>query len=84
MAGRIALADREGADALAFPVEAGAENPGVVQDQAIAGREEVREFAESAVLPSLLLTVEHEHARCGAILQRLLGNQLLRQVIIEV
>ena len=67
----------------AMPKQARWKNSRVVQDQAVAWLEEVREIAEHPILPALLSPVQHEHAGTRAIGKRLLRDRLLRQVIIE-
>ena len=83
-AGGVLLPDGEGVHAGAMPVEAGWENFGIVEHQAVAGPQELRQIAEGGVLPAPLVAEEHQHARGGAVLQRALCDQLLGQGIIEV
>ncbi len=56
----------------------------VVQDQAIARMNVSRKVSELLILKRLLRSRHHQHARSGAIRQRLLRNQLFRQLIIKV
>ena len=56
----------------------------VVQDQAVSGADEFRELAELPVLPLPARPVDKEHPRRGPIRQRILCDQLLRQVVVEV
>ncbi len=69
---------------LATPVETGRKDARIVQYQAIAGLQVAGKVAEQAVLPHASGAIQHQHARSGAILQRLLGDQLRRQVIVEL
>lgn len=56
---------------------------GVVQNQAIAWAQELGKLAKRAIFPALLGTIQHQHARSGAVVERLLRDGRLRQVIIE-
>ena len=46
-------------------------------------REEPARFAEPAILPALLVAIDHQHPRRRPVLQRLLRDACFRQVIIE-
>ena len=69
---------------LAMAVEPGGEHARVVQHQAIAGMEERRELAESSILPGSRFAIHHQHARRGAIRERLLRDQLFGKVVVEI
>ena len=47
------------------------------------GRKELGQVAKPAVFPALRGAVDHQHARAGAVRQRLLRDQLLGQVEVE-
>ena len=55
----------------------------VVQDEQIAGSEQVREFVEGGIVEAARIALQVQHARGGAIRKRLLRNQLLGKVEIE-
>ena len=55
----------------------------VVEHQAIARMEKLRQLAKEPIFPAVLVAVHHQHARRRAVCQRLLRDQLLRQVIVE-
>src|SRR5581483_1058100 len=65
-------------------VQPGGENARIVQDQAVARPDELREIAKQAIFPISLVAIHDEHPRAGTIGQRLLRDALFRQVIIEV
>jgi hypothetical protein len=81
---RVLLAYRKRAHARAVAVEPRREHFGIVQHQAIAGTQELRQLAERAVFPTLAVAVQHQHARSRAIFERVLCDGLFRQAIIEV
>ena len=81
-------ADQEGLDvtgeAVAMAVEAGGDDAGIVQDEAVAGAEVGGEVGEGAVFPAALGAVEDEHARGGAVGERRLSDGFGRQVEVEL
>ena len=56
----------------------------IVEHEAITGLHELRQLAETAVLPRAELAIDHKHARPGAVCKWRLGDQLLKQVIMEI
>ena len=64
--------------------EAGFEDAGIVEDEKVVGVEVCGEIAKCAVLPGLRLAIEDQHAGAVALRQGMLGDQLLREVIIEL
>jgi len=70
--------------AAAVAVEPAGKNSGIVQHQTIAGLEKLREVAKHAVLPAPGPAIEHQHARPGAVPERLLRNQFFRQFVVEI
>ncbi len=81
---RVVLADGEGVHPFPPPVEPRGDHLGIVQHQAIARAQVAGQVPEHPVFPPPLPPVEHQHPRGGAILERLLGDAVLGQVIIEV
>ena len=65
-------------------VQAGRNYARIIENEAIPGAEVRREIAEVAVFEASRFTVDHEHARCGPILQGFLRDSLRRQVEIEI
>jgi hypothetical protein len=70
-------------------VEPGREHARIVQDQQVAGLQQVGEFAKRPILPALTLPTarmpsQMQQARTGAVRQRLLRNAFRRQIIMEV
>ena len=45
--------------------------------------EELGEVAEGAVFEGAGAAIDHQHARTGAVFQRLLGDEFLGEVVIE-
>ena len=75
---RIVLADRQRLHAGAMAEEARRKNARIVEHQAIAGPQERREVAETAILPAAFLAIDHQHARRGAVGQRLPARSVPR------
>ena len=69
---------------LAAAVEAGRQNAGIVEDEAVVGFEVGREIAEDAVFPLAGGAIDHEHPRRGAVGQRFLGDEIVGEVVVEV
>ena len=65
-------------------VKARGDYAGVVQDQQVAGLEERGEFREDRIAQSAGGAIHHERTTLAALCGRLLGNQLRRQVEVEV
>jgi L-fuculose-phosphate aldolase len=70
--------------ATAAAIEAPRQNAGVVYYQQIVGAQQVWEFPEAGVAQTIACAIQVQHASSSAIGQRLLGNQFLRQVIVEL
>ena len=66
------------------PVDAGRQDAGVVQDEAVAGTQIVEDVRKMTVFDLAGDPVEMEHARGIALPERCLGNQFFRQFIPEV
>jgi hypothetical protein len=64
--------------------EAGRQDAGIVKDQQITRAEQVRELSEAGILEGAGVAVEVEHTRGSAIGKRLLRDQLLGKVEIEL
>jgi len=79
----ILLPDGERVHARAPSEQSGRKHAGVVQDQAVPWPQKIGELAKPAVFPAPLRAMEHQHARTGAIRQRLLGDQFGGQFVIE-
>lgn len=84
MHGGIMGAESLRVQAPAMSEEAGGQDAGVIQYEEVARPKEVREVPESGVVEGTGATIEVEHAGGGAIRQRLLGNQLLGEMKIEL
>jgi len=69
---------------LAMTVEAGWQDAGIVEDQAVLGCEERREIAEGAIFPLAGGAVDHEHPRPGAVGEGFLGDEIVGEVVIEL
>jgi hypothetical protein len=78
--GRVGL----GAEAGAGGVEARGENPGVVEDEEVAGVEELWEVGEEVVGEGAGAAVEGEHAAGATDLGRVLRDEVLGEVVVEV
>src|SRR5215467_7322584 len=64
-------------------IETRRKNTRIVQHQAVAGPKIARKIAKDAVLPCPCLAVEDEHSRSRPVLQRLLRDQLVREMVVE-
>src|SRR5580700_11403973 len=64
--------------------QAAGKHLGIVQHEAVPGREKLRELAKRAILPALLAAIENQHARRGPILERLLRDRRFGQVIMKL
>jgi hypothetical protein len=80
----VVLADGEGVDSGAVAEEARGKDAGIVDHQAIAGVQVLREVAENAIFPSARLAVDDEHTGGGAVGEGFLGNAFFGQVVIEI
>ena len=76
------LDDRSGL--LLDPVDAGRQDPGVVQDEAVAGTQVIEDIREMTVLDLPRFRVEMQHPGRVALPERCLGDQFFRKVIPEV
>ena len=56
----------------------------IIQHQAVARPQELRQVAEHTILPALFFAMQHEHARSRAVLEWRLRDQLRRKFVIEV
>ena len=65
-------------------LEPSREYPAVVEHQKVSGLEEVADIVEVAVGQISRSRVHYQQTRVVARLQRSLGNQVFRQVVIEV
>ena len=72
------------ADESAAGVETGGNDAAVVEDEQIAGVEQVAELRKMGICESAGGAIEHQHAARAALGGRLLRNQLRRQIEIEV
>ena len=63
--------------------EAGGDDFGVVQDQAVAGGKILDEVTKMAVFESFAIAVQNHESRIGSPAQRMLSDQRFRQVKIE-
>jgi hypothetical protein len=70
--------------AFAAAMEAGGENPRIVEDQYIAGPQQAGEFAEPSICRNAARAVEMQHARGIALIDWFLRNQPFRQMKMEV
>src|SRR6266850_810341 len=66
------------------PKKPAGKDSGIVQHQAVARPQKLRQVAEHAILPAPFVAMEHQHARSRAVLKRRLRDQLRRKFIIEV
>jgi tRNA N6-adenosine threonylcarbamoyltransferase len=66
------------------PIEPGRKNARVIEHQAIVLMHIGGEIPEVAILPGALRAIDHQHPRAVAFRERLLGDQLFGQIIIEV
>ena len=73
---------RAGADLLAD--EARRNYLCVVQDQAVAGLQVLCNVPEMSVLNLAALPVQHHEPRGSSVLERILRNQLLRQLVVKI
>ena len=64
--------------------QARGKNARIVEDEAVARAEVGRQIAKDAVFPTPLVAVDDQHAGSGAIGQRLLGDQVIGKVVIEL
>ena len=78
--GRVVLRVQTGA----CGVEARGKDAGVVEDEEIAGGEELREFGEEMVGEGAGVAREREHARGAACGGRMLRDELGRKIVVEV
>jgi hypothetical protein len=65
-------------------VEAGRQDAGIVEDEAVLGCEERREIAERAIFPLAGGAIDYQHPRPRAVGQRFLGDEIVGEVIVEV
>jgi hypothetical protein len=80
---RILRADRLSADAFAAAIEAGRKNASVIENQHIAGPQQVRKLEEEAIsMAAGSLEVKHAGAVAGG--EGLLGNQVFGETEVEV
>ncbi len=76
--------ESEDFDAAVVGEEAGAGDADIVEDDEVALVEEGREVAEAAVFEGLGVPVDDEHARGVALRERAAGDELGREVVVEV
>ena len=69
---------------LAAAVEAGGQDAGIVEDEAVVGCQIGREIAEHAVFPPAGGAIDDEHPRPGAVGEGFLGDQIVGEVVVEV
>ena len=81
---RVALANRLRVQALPPAQQARRKYLGVVENQKISRLEDLRKVQENLVPERSCIALQNQHARSVAGLQRALGNQLRRKVIIEL
>jgi hypothetical protein len=72
------------AAAFLFADEAGGNDPGVVDDQAISRRQIVRQIAKHAMRQGCRLALEHQQARGVPRFNRMLRNEPLGQVVPKI
>ena len=63
--------------------QAGREDPGIVEHQHVAGLQVAAQLVEARMLDRAGLAVDHLQPRLVAARQRLLRNQLGRQIVVE-
>ena len=80
----VVLADGQRAHSGAMAEEARGKDAGIVDHQAIARVQVLRQVAKRAVFPAAPLPVDHQHAGGGAVGEGFLGDQFLGQVVIEI
>ena len=68
----------------AMTIEAGGEHAGVIEHQTVAGMEVGRKVTEGVILPGARLAVDHQHARGGAVGERLLCDQFFGEMVVEI
>ena len=76
--------ESEDFDAAVVGEEAGAGDADIVEDDEVALLEEGREVAEAAVFEGLGVAVDDEHAGGVALRERAAGDELGREVVVEV
>lgn len=64
--------------------QAGGQDPGIVQNQAVAGIQKVRQFIEMVMLPGTGVPVQGHKPGAVPPFQRRLRDQLLGQFVIEI
>ena len=64
--------------------EPGGKHAGVIQHQPVTTAQELRKLAEHRVRDGASPPVEHEHARVTALSRRMLSDELLGKLEIEV
>jgi len=81
---RIVRADRVGAGAFAAAIEPRWKDAGVVENEQVAGLQELREMAEQAVGTAAGGSLQVEHAGTIASGKRFLGNEVVGKMEVEV
>jgi hypothetical protein len=81
---RIVRADRVSAGALAAAIEPRWKDAGVVENEQVAGLQQLREVAEQAVGIAAAGSPEVEHAGTIASGKRFLGNEVVGKMEVEV
>jgi hypothetical protein len=79
----VILADRQRPDAFTPPEEARREDARVVQHKSVTRVEKRWEIPKNAVLPAILVAVQNEHSRAGAVFGRRLSDQFFGKLIVE-
>ena len=72
------------AAAVFLAVQAGRDHPRIVEHQQVSGIDEIDEIGEPAIGVLAVARIDQQQARGDALAQRLLCNQFLRQVVIEI
>ncbi len=81
--GRVAWADGMRSGSFAAAIESSRKDAGIVEDQQVAGMQEIGKFAEQAVSMTTG-SVQVEHARSVASGEGLLGNEVFGKMKVEV
>ena len=67
-----------------LPQQTGGQHPGIVQDQAVTGVQEVRQLVEMVMLPGTGVPVQSHEPGTVPPLQRRLGDQFLRELVVKI
>jgi hypothetical protein len=70
--------------AAAMAIQAGREDPCVVQDKEVIGEEQVGEVAELPVVPGLAVSDQVQQAGTSTVGERFLRDSVRRKIIVEV